>query len=281
MELRNKRRMTNICYKAISSCNILSCALLGGSLLLVMAFTAYSQVGARPMDEKEVFGDSRVVSLVQAASRGDAAGVQNAIAIGADPNAKGRDGLTPLFFVLSTTRNSAGIQALIKSGADPAYPVSDLGSAIIVAAKGNDTSLLRAMLDAGTNPNARNQSNEPAIKVAVMSNRWENLDLLIDYGADINAVDYGGTTVAITLSSINQYEKVAKLIERGADVSHVAKNGQTIANTLERSLGRMAPASPNYRAALRVKELLQARGVKFPSPTAVELRNQMGSPSKN
>jgi uncharacterized protein len=247
-------------------------------LLLMPTLTACKEVGGNYMTAKKYFSDSRTVELAEAAAKGDRARMEIAIAEGANVNARGRDEMTPLFFVIVTTKNPEGIRALIKAGADADHIVPELGSAVTVAARAEGTKLLQTLLAAGANPNSRNDGGEPAIIVAAMHGNYEHIWLLLDAGADINGVDAGGDTVSITLASLNQYEQVAKLIDRGASVAHVANNGQTIANTLERSLARMDPNSSNCRWGMRVKQMLIERGVAFPPPTAVELRQLNAKP---
>jgi ankyrin repeat protein len=230
------------------------------------------------MDAKEYFSDKKDIALAEAAARGDLAGIQRAIAAGANVNAMGREDMTPLLFVVASTKNPNGIKALIEAGADAGHVAPGLGSVVTLAASAEDPRLLRILLDSGADPNSRNADGEPAAITAAMHSNFPHLQMLLDSGADINLTDAGGDTVAITLASLNQYEQVAKLIGRGADIRHVANNGQTIANTLERNLPRMDPKSSNFQWANRVKQMLIDRGATFPAPTALELRPRSTKP---
>src|ERR1700733_8690981 len=74
---------------------------------------------AKGMKASEVFQDRATIEMADAAQAGDAARVQAAARAGANPNAQGKDGATPLAFVLATTVNKRGLAALLASGADP------------------------------------------------------------------------------------------------------------------------------------------------------------------
>lgn len=246
-------------------------------LLMSMFLGACRTTSANNMKANEYFNDRKVVALVDTASSGNVDGIQRALRDGADVNVVGKDGITPLLFVLSDTHNKDGMRALLKAGANPNYMAPNGGCAVILAAGAEDSEILRIMLDGGGNPNLRNKDGEPATFTAIWQHRWDNLALLLDRGADINATNLTRDTALHQLADLGFWEQVAKLIERGADYNAVTSSGGTIAWRLYRA--QYAPGTSQYQWAQKVKSMLMARGVHFPPPSPMENRTRLGIPN--
>ena len=93
-----------------------------------------------------------------AARHGNAYAVRTQVQEGADPDARGRDGVNLLqFAILSGSR--AGFEALLDSGADPEAEGFNGTTALHTAALADDPSYLELMLGQGADPNARNRRN--------------------------------------------------------------------------------------------------------------------------
>jgi hypothetical protein len=218
-------------------------------------------VGGKPVSD--VFADSRVRDLALDACRGDAASVAADVREGVDPNARGLEGVTPIFWALACD-SVPGADALLRVGADPNLltdPPNTL-SAVEVAAT-RDPQLLQTVLRYGGSPSAaaldeafgRGMDLAPS---CACERGWENYHLLLDAGADINA-DYRGRTIAEFAATLNQFDKVADLLDRGY-------------NTRLSWLGRLMedinmPLVPREQVEWipRVRERLEARGVRFPA----------------
>ena len=81
----------------------------GAAVLLMSIFLgACKMTSGNNMKANEYFNDPKVVSLVEAASRGNVEGIQHALRDDADVNAPGKEGITPLLFVLSTLTTKMG-----------------------------------------------------------------------------------------------------------------------------------------------------------------------------
>lgn len=184
---------------------------------------------------------------------------------GLDPNQEGRQGVTFLFWAYAHHHVRA-IKALVAHRADPNRPLRlpnakgsvDATHLINIATQGPKDELLVALLELGANPNTVDERKVPALLNAVYINNYTRMKILLDHGANIDAVDGSGVTAAATLASLNNFEQVHYLLERGADWRK--SDGEVALWTQENNIG-------NARATqwqLKVKHLLQAKGVRFP-----------------
>jgi uncharacterized protein len=245
------------------------------ALLLMTIISGGHQItSANNMMASEYFANPKVAALAEAAKQGNIDGIQRAIREGANVNAVGKDGVTPLLFVLSNTDNIEGMKVLLKAGADPNYMAPNGGCAVILAAGAENIEILQIMLDGGGNPNLRNKDGEPATFTAIWQHRWSNLMLLLDRGADINAANSTGDTAIHQLADLGFWEQVGKLIERGANYNATTSIGGTVAWRLHRT--HYAPGTPEYKWAQKIKDMLVARGVHFPPLSPKENRARLG-----
>jgi ankyrin repeat protein len=216
----------------------------------------------RPPPDK-YFKDKLTQDLVRAAAFGDEKGVQEAIKEGASPNAVGTDGsITPLLYVLSTTRSHAGLKALLKSGADSNRASKNGSCPMVLAARSNDSVYLKIFLEGGGDPNLWDGSHSTLLQVAALNQRWDNLQVLLDHGADINKPDGGGYTLVMNMAIDRKYDRVVSLIERGADIKAQAKNKDTLASIVAEA--KVRDDSPQAPWRQKVIELLKRRGVELP-----------------
>lgn len=183
---------------------------------------APEQVTVGGKSVSDVFADSRVRDLALNACRGDASRVAADVGEGVDPNARGLDGVTPIFWALACD-SVPGVDALLRAGADPNLltdPPHAL-SAVEVAAT-RDTQLLQTVLRYGGSPSpaALDEAFGRGMDLApscACEEGWENYHLLLEAGADINA-DFHGRTIAESAVTLNQYDKVAELLDRGYNI---------------------------------------------------------------
>jgi ankyrin repeat protein len=121
---------------------------------------------------------------------GDAEGVKEFLAGGADVNAKNRRGWTPLHYA----KTKEVIKMLIKKGADV---------------------------------NAKNQQGWTPLGFAVANGDKETAELLIEKGADMNAKDDVGMTPLHVAAQYGRKEIAELLIVKGADVNTKDENSLT------------------------------------------------------
>ncbi|MCI5047426.1 MAG: ankyrin repeat domain-containing protein [Aquisalinus sp.] len=135
----------------------------------------------------DIFADAQVRSLADAACNGNSRRIAALVAEGADPNAEGDDGITPIFWAVQC-RSVSGITGLLEVGADPDRLLLERYLPITIAAAYTDSRYLEALLRGGANPNAyyigADFAIDEAIFINIQTGSWRNLDLLVEYGLD-------------------------------------------------------------------------------------------------
>lgn len=217
----------------------------------------------------ELFPNPLDAALADAAAAGARERVEALVKSGANVNAVGRDGVTPLLWALSA-QNKRGVASLLDFGANPNYVAPSGFSPISLASGFDDPDFLRSMLAHGGDPNMKSGVGEPILHTAITSERWLNVEILLDNGADINSRSATGMTPALLCAYLDDYEKVAYFLRRGADHTLVANNGSTLANEID--LSRLRPDSERGEWLQRVRSMLMDRGVRFPAPPPAEVR---------
>lgn len=214
------------------------------------------------MTVREAFPDSRVARMVEAASGGDLAAVDEQIRAGADVNYVGTDGLSPLLWVLVESRRRqdlSGAEHLLKVGANPNYrDEKRKASAMALAAGGDSPTILELLLKYKGDPNLMGPRNEPLLHIAVGQFRKENIDLLLKYGADINIHQSDGDTAASKAAALGRFDLVAHFLDKG-----LSYNLQELAKDVE--IRRVPAKSEAQRWKDKVIEMLKARGVTLPA----------------
>jgi ankyrin repeat protein len=237
-------------------------------LLTIVLFSG-CDAGDRPVrrggmrySATEVFGESTpALALAKAAGRGDVKAVDRLIAGGAQVNALGRHGITPLWWA-AYMENFEGFAALLQNGANPNAQRSEGYPIMYLVASGKDARLLQAALKHGGDPNLRDsQSGETPLFPAVLHGLERHIDLLFTAGADVNAQQpvSGQTLPMIAIGSRGDYLLVYRLFQMGADPTLKTKNGQTLADVIE--LHSINASNNNDPWRKRVLDFLRSKGV--------------------
>ncbi|KAG0555635.1 hypothetical protein KC19_12G183800 [Ceratodon purpureus] len=198
-------------------------------------------------------------ALTGACKEGDVEFVRLLLSGGAQVDARGPDGATPLLaaadggFVKcvqlllkyganADARDSVGVTALIAAAyAGHSYCLEVLLShgasveavsqggvtALIAAAEGRSGDCTQVLLQAGANVNARTAEGKTALMHAVSHNCVEAAEVLLNKNADINAADGDGYTALHHGAQNNSVESLRLLLERKADITRKCRRGRT------------------------------------------------------
>ncbi|MFM5523900.1 ankyrin repeat domain-containing protein [Aeromonas jandaei] len=230
--------------------------------------------------QADEFFPAPVVKVLEAIQRGDEAAASRQIAQGVDLNIQDEEGITPLLWLILETKDYKAVELALKVGADPNYKDGFGDNAVCSVAGSKYPELLQVVLDAGGDPNSLDRNSEPAIFNAIGETRWADIKLLVERGADLNLTDGPGRNSALYGAFINQYEVVYWLLQHGADFRIRAAVGADLAYIVEDSLSLMEKSSPQYPWALKVKQFLIEKGVKFPPLTPAEVRERWAKGEK-
>jgi ankyrin repeat protein len=163
-------------------------------------------------------GNAVTPPIVDAARRGDAAGVRALIAKKADVNAAAPDGSTALHW--AAERDDLGvIEALLKAGARADAKTRHGVTPVSLSALNGSGGAIARLLAAGADPNST-MNGETALMTAARAGRVEALRALLAAGADVSTrVGSTGQTPLMWAASRNNAEAVRLLLEAGVELN--------------------------------------------------------------
>jgi len=163
--------------------------------------------------------------LLLAAGRGWESVVKTLLAAGANPNAVGPEGLTPLWAAVFS-RNGEILRGLLVAGAAVDMPSAPGAlTALMHSARAGFVEGMLLLLRSGADVNARSPKGFTALSVAVSANQPEAVALLIAHGADVEKGPPGEFT-PLTVAARRGYLGVLELLlKAGADPNRVIVDG--------------------------------------------------------
>jgi ankyrin repeat protein len=234
--------------------------------LLAWIFLAVG-LAARP-DPGKYFSDPKAISLSEAAAVGDTSTLERLSKTGADVNAPGRGGFTPLLYAF-LSQSKEGFSYLLSRGANPNIQLTESFDDLLIkgssttsfAAMDKDIWYLKQVLEHGGDPNLVNatRSHTPIFS-AIFSMRTENAEYLIKHGANLNWQDRDGKTPLIQSAILNQFELAYSMLEAGADPMIKDRFGNTVVHSIKRSIGHTLPDGSKWREKLVA--LLKSKGIE-------------------
>lgn len=218
--------------------------------------------------------DEATTRMLVAVARNSGKRVTKAIVEGGDPNAVGKDGLTPLVFALGRERNTAAVEALLLAGADPNHVEANPDGATFMggAVAARKPTLLKVALVHGADPD-HTSGVDTALGLAVSARRPYNMVALLNAGADPNLTTPAGLEtppLALALTGRSWVEAWV-LLRAGADALYETPAGSTAASALHGVDCRAD--SPDWLTYKRVLRQLAAGGVVFPAIAPSSLRS--------
>ena len=122
-------------------------------------------------------GAPRASAALRAASVGDASALEKALAMGADPNARGRRGWTPLMYAANKGYTLL-VPPLLKAGAKPNLRAADGATALFIAALHGRSEIIAALMKAGADPSIKGPKGKTAEEVAYIGKNPRILEAL-------------------------------------------------------------------------------------------------------
>lgn len=226
------------------------------------------------------FDDPKVVALCKAIEADDLGAMEAAVAAGADINAVGRDGMTPLLWAFPDHKVER-FEWLLINGADPNICwTGDFGlgknfvyrrgkSVMYLAFETQWPEYWRLVLDHGGDPNLScDNQNSPLVHVAMegwVPGKDDRLKALVDAGADINAARSTEDTPLIRAAAHGLYDRAEQLIQMGADIEAYQEdlNRQLVHYLVWQQQGAKRLRPGQEEAFLRVVKLVERHGVDF------------------
>jgi len=204
-----------------------------------------------------------VLALCSAVLEDDRAAVEQLVKDGVDLNLKGKDGITPLLWVLGT-KNKELFDLLLVAGANPNLQTKRGASVMGYVAAMPNSFFLKTVLKHGGNPNLVDPDTlDTPLVEAIMHDQFANMEILVEHGADLNYAKPMGHTVMMDAAALNRYDMVHYLLASGANPALTTTNGHTIADRLRKDLQNpnLLRTGKLFKAKAQVIELLEFKGV--------------------
>ncbi|MBC8290762.1 MAG: hypothetical protein H8E37_10645 [Planctomycetes bacterium] len=193
--------------------------------------TFHSRIG---WEASEYFKDPEVVALCEAIESDNLEEIDRLVASGADVNAKGKDGMTPLLWAFPDDRLPR-FEKMLELGANPNVPITgDLNSrgtfrpsmtVIHIAAGSKFEGQFEAVMKHGGDPNLVDDRDQAPLNLIVgsfslpESLRLKRIRILLDAGADLDFVGgMSGMTSAMNSVSRGKFQEALLLLEAGASM---------------------------------------------------------------
>ncbi|WDE03423.1 ankyrin repeat domain-containing protein [Thalassomonas viridans] len=212
--------------------------------------------------------------LLSGCNGGDKA--RSMIAEGVELNIHGDEGITPLFWLM-LDKDLKAIELALTLGADPNFTTPDGRHPVASIVGEGDDDILFVLLKYGGNANAVDHNGFPAIFNSIGHDNWIQINMLLDAGADLNKTDLSQRNAPLYASYLNKFEIAYKLIGHGADFHQPSTAGATLAWRIHKKLSKNL-LNPQYDAhgwAIKVKDLLIEKGIKFPPLSPEQVRERV------
>jgi uncharacterized protein len=156
-----------------------------------------------------------------AAMQGDKAGLQALVKQGADVNAPQPDGATAIQWA-AYHNDLTMADVLIAAGANVKTPNRDGATPLELASINGNAAMIEKLLAAGADPNERSPRGETPLMFAARNGNPEAMKILLDHQADVNAKEnLRGTTALMWAVEQRHPEAVRLLVKGGANTMAV------------------------------------------------------------
>jgi len=232
-------------------------------IIFIVLFAVVTTVKGvkKNMDDQYFKGNDK--KLQPAILADDGAAIAEALALGANVNARGVHGITPLMLAVDRLKKTA-VTELLARGANPNYKAEDGNGAVSLAVENYKRSpeIFFAVMKAGGDPNTRGSDNDPVIVRFINDRNCEYIRHMKPFGADLDIHTRADDPIIIDAGMGADWDVVWCLIELGAKYDYDATTSR---DPLSVSVVAEFPSSdsPIYPYKKKVWHFLHDHGIKL------------------
>uniref|UniRef100_C6E9J3 Ankyrin n=1 Tax=Geobacter sp. (strain M21) TaxID=443144 RepID=C6E9J3_GEOSM len=225
------------------------------------------------------FSNSKDLALLEAAFKGNDTKAHELVAKGADPNAEGPTSnpynrLRLLHYAIAKNSSKA-VTVLVAAGADPEMDtIGGAGSPFHFTLSLDRIEMLSLLLDLRPIELLSDDTLRHLLFESVVLSRPRCLELLLKKGVPIDFPDKSGHTSMMRAMDAQDFDLAEWLILNGASVHTEANGGMTPAYSIQYDLQKFRPGTPTHDKVLRLKKIMEEKGVVFPAPSPAEVRDK-------
>ena len=175
------------------------------------------------------------------------------IVLGADVNAKARNGCSPINYkYFPHCDNSAAVKILYENGADIDSRKNDGETALLMASKTSSVQLVKALIECGADTNVSDNNGATALEHAIRYDNSKIVKLLLLHGADPNTltVNNKATLLHDAIAHGANVDIIESLIKYGAYVNKRNQDGESPLHCLiEYHMSSYYEGYGNYKSA--------------------------------
>jgi ankyrin repeat protein len=200
--------------------------------------------------------------------------------LGADPNQRGKGGVTPLMELTRVTMLDARsrdsvrerVQLLLRYGARVDEQDDAGNTALLHALDGTDFTLAQWLIEAGANVHLANEDGTTPLLAAVQPRSEERVRYLLERGAQAANRDKLGTTALMLAARFADVPLVKLLLERGVDPKAATLRGRTAAHEAAGSMFTdytpLERAMPSAAKVVQILKMLDKAGADLDRESA-------------
>ena len=213
---------------------------------------------------KAVFFISGIQQQLELAIRAnDASTVAQLLASGAEPNERGKHGVTPLMIAVDA-QAPAAVVVLLRAGADTHAKASDGAGAIHLAVENHATlpdghAILETIMKSGGDPNTLRPDRDPVLMRFIYDHDLDDLRWFKSLGADVDAKARTSRPLIADAAFGQNWDGVWCLIELGAKYDY-ENTLYPLSEALDSSYGS-SPDASLYPYKRKVWQLLKDKGL--------------------
>ena len=207
-----------------------------------------------------LFSEKKDVPLESAIMADDRTAIAQALALGANVNARGTNGITPLMLAVDRLKVHA-VDELLAHGANPNLKAADRNSAVSLAVENYSRSpeIMTTVIKGGGDPNIRRPDDDPVIMRFVNDCNCEFIRRMKTLGADLNITTRSEDPIITSAGLRCDWDVVWCLIELGAKYDYESTSRQPLSSSLADKFP--SPDSPIYPYKKKVWQFLKDHGI--------------------